>query len=66
MLIFSKYSKEILEKNRKIQVLDKSEIKRINKLNSIDENTQMNKNEKYFCELFRQAINIKYILKILC
>ena len=83
---FFKCSKEILEKNRKIQVLfydfflnilmifyqdnildssldrikrDKSEIKRINKLNSIDENTQMNKNEKYFCELFRQAIKYK-------
>ena len=83
---FFKCSKEILEKNKKIQELfydfslnilmifyqdnildssldkikrDKSEIKRINKLNNIDENTPMNKNEKYFCEIFRQSTKYK-------
>ena len=85
---FFKYSKEIIEKNKKIQEIfydfflnillifyqensldssfgnikkDKHEefIKRINKLKNIDENTPMNKDEKYFCELFRDTMKYK-------
>ena len=85
---FFKYSKEIIEKNKKIQEIfydfflnillifyqdnsldssfdnikkDKPEefIKRINRLKNIDENTPMNKDEKYFCELFRNTIKYK-------
>ena len=85
---FFKCSKEIMDKNKKIQEIfydfclniltifyqdnsfnkefdnikkDKPEEsnKRIFKLRNIDENTEMNINEKYFCELFRSAIKYK-------
>ena len=85
---FFKSSKEIMDKNKKIQEIfydfclniltifyqdnsfnnefDKvkkdnpeESNKRLFKLRNIDENTEMNINEQYFCDLFRSAIKYK-------